>query len=219
MPIPNTQKQDSTKAGFTIIEMLVVLAIIFVLAGTSLVNYNKFGKEIDLENMTYNVALTIRTAQSFGINRRDDLSTSFDEPKPYGVYFTTSLINPPVGLSSESFMVFIDNKNGVSNGSNNIFDNTGTGGACVSNSSDECIEIFKMNKLVYISSLCAGDNAANCQERDELHITFKRPNPDAIIKSSELAQHSYAEITLSSPIAGIPDQKIAVGTAGQISIK
>jgi len=216
----NNTQEKTAKAGFTIIEMLVVLAIIFILAGTSLVNYNQFGKEIDLENMTYNVALTIRTAQSFGINRRDDLSTSFDEPSPYGVYFTTSLISPPPGLSSESFMVFIDNKNGNLPGSNNIFDNSGTGGACVSNSADECIEIFTMNKLVYISSLCAGDNAANCTERDELHITYKRPNPDAIIKSSaSAAPHSYAEVTLSSPVAGIPDQKIAIGVAGQISIK
>jgi len=220
---PQNNKKETQKAGFTIIELLVVLAIIFILAGTSLVNYNKFGKEIDLENMTYNVALTIRTAQSFGINRRDDLSTSFDEPKPYGVYFTTLFpgppINPPVGVTSESFMVFLDNKDGTVPGSNNIFDNSGTGGACIANPADECIEILTMNQLIYISSLCAGDDAATCVERDQLYITFKRPNPDAIIKSSAVTEHSYAEITLSSPIAGITDQKIAVGVAGQISIK
>ena len=218
----NQNNPESQKGGYTLLELLFVLAIIFILAGTSLVNYNRFGKEIDLENMTYNVALTVRTAQSFGINRRDidDSFDGFDTPIPYGVYFSTSgLQDIFTGIEDdEAFMVFVDNKAGAVSGSNNLFDNTGTGGACVANSSDECVEILSMNKQVYISEICAGDDAASCVERDELHITFKRPNPDAIIKSSAVAEHSYAEIVLSSPVALGFDQVISVGVAGQISI-
>lgn len=217
-----TTKQEQNKGGYTLIELLFVMGIIFILAGTSLVNYNRFGKEIDLENMTYNVALTVRTAQSFGINRRDidDAFDGFEEPIPYGVYFSTSgLQDIFTGIEDdEAFMVFVDNKDGNLPGSNNLFDNSGNAGACVANSSDECVEILSMNKQVYISELCAGDDANNCVEQDELHITFKRPNPDAIIKSSAVAEHSYAEIVLSSPVALGFDQVISVGVAGQISI-
>ncbi len=217
-----TTKQIETKGGYTLIELLLVMAIIFLLAGTSLVNYNQFGKEIDLENMTYNVALTVRTAQAFGINRREEggvVVDDFAEAIPYGIYFTTqSLVDVLGDPNDEGFMIFIDNKDGTVPGSNNLFDNSGSGGACVVNSADECIDIFRINKEIYISEICAGDDATSCIERDELHITFKRPNPDAIIKSSDVASHSYAEIVLSSRVALGFNQVISVGVAGDISI-
>lgn len=212
----------TTKSGYTLIELLFVMGIVFLLAGISMVNHNQFGREIDLENTTYDIALTIRTAQSFGINRRDDLASSFDTPKPYGILFTDldSLITGIDGVSSEAFMIFIDNEGGAL-GTNNLFDYPNLGGAlCVANSSPECIDIITLNKGVYIDSLCAGDDAENCVDRDELHITFKRPDPDAIIKSGVGSdEHNYAEVVIASPVSGIKSQTIVVGRTGQISIK
>jgi len=214
-----SNNKKTTKSGYSLIELLVVMGIIFLLAGVTLINHNRFGREIDLENTAYNVALTIRQAQAFGINRRDSLSTGFEEPKPYGVYFKTNVLSPVPGISDESFMVFIDDEGGAF-GTDNLFSkNSGSSSSCIANSSDECISIVTLTKGVYISELCAGDNEATCTEVDELHITFKRPNPDAIIKSSSVASYAYAEITITSPIAGIAAQRISVGTAGQISIK
>lgn len=208
------------KHGYSLVELLFVMGMVFLLAGISLVNYNRFGKEVELENAAYDVALTVRTAQFFGINRRDDLTSSFDEPKPYGVYFNTSLVSPPQGISQESFMMFLDNDGGPDD-TNNLFDNNfAADSLCVSNSSTECIDIFTLTKGMYISNLCAGTSSSDCTTRDELHITFKRPNPDAIIKVDDTGTtYEYAEIDVSSPISGIPPITISVGIAGQISIK
>lgn len=208
------------KAGYSLVELLFVMGMVFLLAAISLVNYNRFGKEVELENSAYDVALTVRTAQFFGINRRDDLTSSFDEPKPYGVYFNTSLVSPPQGISQESFMMFIDQDGGV-NDTNNLFDNNfSVDSACVANSSTECLDIYTLNKGMYISNLCAGTGSSDCTTRDELHITFKRPNPDATISVDNTGTtYEYAEIEISSPVSGITPQKISVGLAGQISIQ
>jgi len=218
----NTKDINNNKGGYSLVELLFVLGMVFLLASISLVNYNRFGKEVDLENSAYDVALEIRTAQFFGINRKDDIGSlvsNFDEPKPYGVFFKTSLLDPIPGVSQESFLVFVDRDGGAAD-TNNLFDNAFSADSdCISNSSTECFDVKTLGKGVFISELCAGNSEADCTVRDELHITFKRPNPDATIKSSPAAEHAYAEITLSSPVAGVTPQRITVGTAGQISIK
>ena len=218
------------KSGYSLAELLIVMGIIFMMAGLSLVNHNQFGREIDLENNAYKMALDIRTVQAFGINRRDDSNddgtltldawrAEFQTPDPYGVVFTSDVTPSIAGLSQESYMFFIDR----SDGSNNefFFDNDGTGGTvCVSNLSSECLDIITMNRGIYVSEICVGDNSSNCTEVDTVHISFKRPNPDAHIKTLPSGQeYSYAEITVASPIAGIPPQRISVGVAGQIAIQ
>ena len=52
-----------------------------------------------------------------------------------------SPINPPSGVTSESFMVFLDSKDGYVPGSNHIFDNSGNLGPCVANIADECVAV------------------------------------------------------------------------------
>ncbi len=219
-----------TKQGYTLVELLFVMGMIFLLAAMSLINYNQFGREVELENDTYDMALTVRTAQFFGINRQDDLSDSFDDPKPYGVYFNIGVSAPVLGITPQSFMMFIDNDGGP-NDTNNLFDDIDvTGGQtplCVSNNATECLDIFTLRKGNYISGMCAGASEADCDSEadraanavEELHITFTRPNPDATIKADALTDFAYAEITVSNDITGVGLRRIAVGTAGQISIK
>lgn len=55
------------RAGFTVIELLVVCAIIIVVTAMVLVNNNKFGGSVTLENFAYDVALSVRQAQVYGI--------------------------------------------------------------------------------------------------------------------------------------------------------
>lgn len=218
------------KAGYTLIELLVVMAIIFLMAGLSLVNHNQFGREIDLENNAYRIALDIRTAQAFGINRRDDedgdgvlditdWQQEFATPDPYGIIFTSALNSGIPGLTTETYMIFLDRSDGAYQ--EFFFDDIDNDGTiCTSNASSECLDIITMNRGVYVKDICVGNSAASCSDVDTVHISFKRPNPDAHIKLVNTGtEYSYAQITVASPIAGIADQIISVGIAGQVAIQ
>lgn len=56
----------SSPAGFTLLEMLVVIAIISVIIGVVVTNQRSFDNSIILSNTAYDVALSIRQAQAYG---------------------------------------------------------------------------------------------------------------------------------------------------------
>lgn len=220
----NTTKypEGSTKAAFTLIEMLVAMAIVFIMTGLSMANYNRFGREVELENATYELALNIRQAQFFGINRSEQFGQTFDDPQPYGVYFR--LDGAEEGIEDDSFIMFVDDD------VDRYFDaadNTYSGGeTCIANASDECINILSFARNNYISGICVGDNESNCTDIQsvgngvpELHISFKRPDPDAVIYANNVASpYGFARITMSSPVNGLGTKSVSVGAAGLISI-
>lgn len=53
-------------AGFTLIEMLVVLAIISVIIGIVVVSQHSFDNSMILSNTAYDIALSVREAQAYG---------------------------------------------------------------------------------------------------------------------------------------------------------
>lgn len=210
------------KQGFTLVEMLLVLAIVFVMTGLSMANYNQFGREVELENAAYELALNTRQAQFFGINRSEQFGATFDDPQPYGIYF--NIDGGEQGIDDETFFLFVDNND------DRFFDtsdNTYSGSEnCSANASDECANILSFTRSNYISEICVGADEDNCNDIGgiasgdrELHISFKRPDPDAVIKvGNSNTEYSYAKITLSAPTSNVPDKSVSVGTAGLISI-
>ena len=223
--ITSKQSQQGTvsaKEGFTLVEMLMVLALVFIMTGLSMTNYNRFGQEVELENAAYELALNTRQAQFFGINRSEQFGATFDDPQPYGLYFDLDGVEE--GIDDGSFMLFVDSD---SNRFFNTTDNTYSGGEnCLSNASDECANIYSFTRGNYISEICVGDDEASCTNlqsigagEQELHISFKRPDPDATIRIGDsTTNYSYAKITVSSPVEDVPTKSVSVGAAGLISI-
>jgi len=58
------------RAGFTLIEMLVVLAIIVIITTIVITSQGSFNRTLILTNTTYDVALTLRSAESYGVGSR-----------------------------------------------------------------------------------------------------------------------------------------------------
>jgi len=222
MNTSTSQPYTSTKTAFTIVELLMVMAIMFIMTYLSLANYNRFGREVELENAVYELALTIRQAQFFGINRNEQFGETFDDPQPYGIYFNLDATEEEI--DDESFMMYIDQDQ------NKLFDtadNTyGGGEACTINFSDECIDTYQFTRSSYSYDICVGTDEGDCTSVSdlgggsrELHISFKRPDPDATIRrNSATPAYAYAKITLRSPIVDIPEKSVSVGAAGLISI-
>jgi prepilin-type N-terminal cleavage/methylation domain-containing protein len=185
--------------GFTLVELMVTVGIFVMITGLLIAKYGNFNNGILLTNLAYDVALTIRTAQAYGLNVQskptDTLSFSSDFDGIYGVHFEKN---------TTSFILFAD-KNG-----DGIYD-----------PAKEHVSTTNIKGGSKISEVCAASRAS-CVSRASIDITFKRPEPVAIIKGTSAEgvtekNNSYAEVTVSSR-DGVT-KVITVSSIGQIAVK
>ncbi|OHA46069.1 MAG: hypothetical protein A2541_00080 [Candidatus Taylorbacteria bacterium RIFOXYD2_FULL_36_9] len=186
--------------GFTLVELLVTISIFVILTGVVLWNQTKFNSSILLTNLAYDTALTIRQAQTYGINVREFNGTG--QFFPYGVHFET-------GVNSKSFILFADLDN------NGVYDGTPT---------DGLVSRYNIQRGNYVRTLCrvvrdpcsAGITSLAVNSLD---IVFKRPNPDAHMKTTKLnTDYPSVMITLSSA-DGESSRKVIVRDNGLIEVK
>ncbi|MDP2648287.1 MAG: hypothetical protein Q8P19_00075 [bacterium] len=187
------------------IELLAVTAIIALITSIVLVNNNRFGGVVLLENLTYDVALSIRQAQVYGISVARFGSNEF--VSGYGVHLAIS--------SPGTYALFAD----VS--SSGLYD-------CPVPDSPGCelVSAASIRQGYQVSSLCATPigGAESCSEISRLDILFKRPEPDAWISrngdSCTINNSSCMEsarIVLSSPRGDT--MSVVVEANGQIAVQ
>lgn len=151
--------------GFTLVEMLTVIAIIGIIGSVVLFNHGKFTNETILTNMAYELALSIREAQIYGVSVRAD-SAAFDDS--YGIYIDPR--NP-----TNQYTLFVDNIGSPDSKYNKV--------AC-GLSGSECVTTYTMQKNIEIVGVKhkINNNCPPGQENNEMHITFDRPNPEPIFR-------------------------------------
>jgi len=165
-------RTSNLKAGFTLIELLVVCAIIVMVAGLVLANQGKFGGQVLLQNFAYDVALSLRQAQVYGISvQRFGAASDRRFNAGYGIYIDHS---PPY----TQYILFADSHPLTPNHryrERSDPDDPTTG--------DEVRTRMDIKRGYTISKLCvpATPNAADCYPANALHIIFLRPEPDAFI--------------------------------------
>lgn len=208
-------KSKNLKKGFTLIELIVVAAIFTVLTAIIIFNYGDFTDNVLSTNMAYEIALTARQAQVFGLGVR---GTGGQFSSPYGIF-----INLDDGSSSDgtkNIVFFADTKPAQGNGQCNDVDGTGY---CVCTSSgaqtDECLEQLTLQRNIIIDDLQVKSSGGSCSPTDRLAVSFKRPNPDAIIVDQENGGSNYelAEIRIDSPRSDAP-KYVIIRNTGQISV-
>lgn len=192
-----------TCRGFTLIELLVSISIFTLLTGLILVNHGRFTSAILLENLAYDVGLSIREAQVFGLSVKEFEVGSGEFQTGYGVHFSKD--------TPRSYIIFADRN------SDERYNDTPVCGEPLS----ECIEIFTIQRGNFIADFCGTlpDGTEKCDSSGlkYMDIMFVRPDPDAIIKS-DLPGDTYfdATITIQSPKGAQRD--IVTRVTGQISI-
>src|SRR3989344_3825107 len=82
-------KLQADSRGFTLIELLVVTAILGIVSTLVLANNTRFGGAVLLENLAYEIGLSVRKAQVYGIAVRRFGETDFSAG--YGIHFNSAM--------------------------------------------------------------------------------------------------------------------------------
>ncbi len=199
-PSKAKQTQTQSESGFTLIEMMVVIAIFVIITAIVLSSLPRFRERTRLDLVAQEVALLVRQAQTFTTSTRAfGSATNFPS---YGVYFKKGDPDP------DTLILFADK----------IVDKKYNGTACGQTNS-ECLEQFTLPKSIKIAKIISP--SPNCPEQDYVHISFVRPETDAYFVSGN-APHcspSSYEITLQNNESSDPATKtIHVWNTGHIYV-
>src|SRR3989338_10641247 len=100
--------RSKSDKGFTLMELLVVMGIIVIISSLILASNTRFGGRVILQNLAYDIALSIRQAQVYGISVRQFGGTF----SGYGMHFVLS--GP--GVNTTTYVLFADIYPSVPNG-------------------------------------------------------------------------------------------------------
>lgn len=198
-------------AGFSVLELIVALAIFVMITATLLFNYNSFNKRITLDTLAHQVAQWVRGAQVSAMSVKRSRADTGVFPG-YGLHFD---------MTKPGLFVYFADLNG-----NKVYDAGGTCGSALSECELE-IPILQGNRLY---SLCGdlpsgGITTSQCGAlgtSQTFDILFVRPDPDAIIQGdlnggAFPTPYSRAEVTVISPKNY--QRTVAVWTTGQVSVR
>lgn len=185
------KKVINTIKGFTVLELIVSLAIFAMMTALVLSKYGNFNQGILLTNLAYDVALTIRNAQSYGLNVKSTTRTGNDFSKPYGVHFNTA---------TNDKIIFFTDTNGT-----NLYD-----------AGDAIIQTTTITRGSVVSKVCV--NTCTSPDPTKLDIVFKRPDPKAIINANGLVTNSSSGYITLRAIDN-STRTVLVNSTGQVSVQ
>lgn len=198
--------KHTTQKGFTIIEMLAVLAIFSILTAIVVFNYAKFRSDTILTNMAYEVALSIREAQIYGVSARSSATGgSADFTRAYGIYIPQ--------IPTNAYYLFSD----TDSANDTTGDGKFSGENCSSSGGDTCITPYTLQQNIKITEVYV--NSA-CNDSTAFSILFKRPNPEPVFNHvteyAPITNISMIQITLTADDG--TSRYVRVANNGQISV-
>lgn len=167
--------------AFTLVELMVVVAIIMVITAITMNGQSSFNKSLILANTAYDIALTFRSAETYGISSR---VVSGNTNVGYGIHIQTA--------PNHIFTLFADTDPAPTLGTCHPLPAAGPSapsampGDCIyTPSQDVKIQDYNLGNSIYMTDFCvltAGNwSCASGGSFDTLDIVFARPNPDPFI--------------------------------------
>ena len=189
------------KKGFTLIELLVCIAIFIMITSIAIWNNAQFNSSVLLTDLGYQVALSVRQAQVYGVTVRAPSSCVIGSPSctfnsGYGIEFSTS--------TPTAYLLFEDK--GPS--PDHIYE-SGSG---------ELVQNYTIGKGYSIKELCVVTGGIP-HTVTTLDISFVRPEPQAWVRSNlDTPAVGEAHIFLQDP-RDSAQREIIIEPTGQISIQ
>lgn len=146
-------------SGFTLVEMLVSIAIISMVSGVVIFNYPKFNEKVLINRAAREFVTTLRDAQARSVNV-NQFGGAF--PKNYGVKIHK-------GSATFNYFLFTD----LGSSPNYIYDPAspcGTG-------SNECVAQFAFSRGITITNISIPVGAGGNPSPNDLYVLFYRPDP------------------------------------------
>lgn len=193
-----------TNGGFTVVELMVTLAIVILVTGVVMLQYSSFNSSVLLTSQAYLTAFDLREAQSLAISVRGQRSQFREE---YGLYFDMNASDPA------QYLLFQDDN---SNGDNDPVQY---------NEGEEIGTPYKLDSRFVFKDLCVttAGGSETCYSEDatmsSIAITFKRPDFDASFKGAGVGGNiQSARITIGTENGELTKSIVIYGT-GQIGIE
>ena len=181
-----------TYRAFTLVELIVVMAIFLIITGVILANNSKFNSSALLGSLAYDISLSVREAQVYGLSVQtfgtQFSATGYNVQVGYGIHFDAA--------TPTSYFLFADSN------ADKYYD-----------SADTTLQTYAVGSNHFIKSFCGtlspsegGATQCSTDASSPIHhldIVFFRPNPDAIITSDQNANpaqpYSSAQVVVASP--------------------
>jgi prepilin-type N-terminal cleavage/methylation domain-containing protein len=210
-------KQNSNR-GFTLVEMAVVAGIFGIITAVVVYKYGDFTSNLLVSNMAYEIALTTRQAQVFGVGVRGfEIEGERDFNYPYGVFFNLNDGSSAEEMQSRNFILFVDRNDDLRCGSGAL---GGDADTCTCAPGDECLDQYSMQRNIRLTEIKVGVNNCFVDVVTSVAVSFKRPNPEARIKNQGNGNDgfSFVQLKVEAPGSGINPSYVLIRNNGQISV-
>lgn len=208
--------------GFTLVEMLVVLAIIVIVTTIAINGQSSFNKSLLLTDTAYTMAFSIREAQSLGLSSRlfgtvqnagYGIYVSRTTPTSYIFYADTNPVSPGTSLG------------GICPGHTVTSGPDAKPGNCLFDVVGEQVRSYTLNRGFTISRFCGYDPsiaAERCSTTnlDSMSIEYLRPDTQSIItgvRNGTPIELTSATLYLASP-DGTTERCVSVSKVGQVAV-
>lgn len=205
--------------GFSLIELLVVLGIITFIMSVVFTSQSTFNKTLILKNTAYDIALMLRTAETYGLGSR---VSGISANAGYGLHFQRG--------TTDSFVLFADTAGGAScvgmapdcKPGNNVYTSIGP-------TPDTLVQTYTLGNGITISDFCVSYASGNwsCANKlgtgmniTSLDVVFTRPNTNALMSVNGLYSPAPFAPTKACLIISSPqgaERFVSITTSGVIA--
>jgi type II secretory pathway pseudopilin PulG len=204
-----------------LIELVVVMAIITFVMVVVMTGQSSFNKTIILENTAYDIALTLRNAQTYGLGSRvrTNEGVIISTNTGYGVHFESA--------TPSSLTLFADIYPSPTTDENNchvsrsfITSPDAQPGDCAYQAAqDQKVVEYTLGNGITVSDFCVFNVSWSCSSvgLSSLDIVFSRPNPDVFTSTNGSYSKLITKVclTIASPQGGT--YFVSVDQSGRIT--